>query len=127
ASPVEVTRAFLDRIEDLNPKLNAFITVTAEHALERATQAEREIRAGKYLGPLHGIPYAVKDLLATKGIRTTNASRQTADWIPDFESTTTDRLNKAGAILVGKLNLSEYAMGGGAFGNPKNPWHPDYS
>lgn len=126
-SPVELTRAFLDRIESLNPKLNAFLTVSAEYAMDRAREAERSIQSGKYLGPLHGIPYAAKDLLATKGIRTTNASRHTENWIPQIESTATDRLNRAGAILVGKLNLSEYAMGGGAFGIAKNPWHPDYT
>jgi aspartyl-tRNA(Asn)/glutamyl-tRNA(Gln) amidotransferase subunit A len=126
-SPVEVTQAFLERVDSLNPKLNAFITITREQAIERAQQAEKEIQSGRYIGPLHGIPYAAKDLLATRGIRTTNASKHTESWIPDHESTATDRLNKAGAILVGKLNLSEYAMSGGAFGLAKNPWHPDYT
>ncbi len=126
-SPVELTRAFLDRIERLNPRLNAFITVTGDHALQRARQVEREVQSGKYRGPLHGIPYAAKDLLATRGIRTTNASKQTEHWVPDHESTATDRLNQAGAILVGKLNLSEWAMSGGAFGLARNPWHPDYT
>jgi len=126
-SPVELTQACLDRIETLNPKLNAFITITRDQALTRAREAEKQIQAGKYIGPLHGIPYAAKDLLATRGIRTTNGSKHTENWVPDYESTATDRLNKAGAILVGKLNLSEYAMGGGAFGLPKNPWHADYT
>src|SRR5205814_3394655 len=112
-SPVEVTQAFLDRIELLNPKLNAFITVTKDHAMEKARQAEKDIRSGKYLGPLHGIPYAPKDILATKGIRTTNGSKVTADWVPPYESTITDRLNKAGAILIGKLNMTEFATGSG--------------
>ena len=76
-SPVEVVRAFLDRIEAVNSKVNAFITVTAEQALEQARQAEREIAGGKYRGPLHGVPYAPKDMLATKGIRTSNGSRPT--------------------------------------------------
>src|ERR1700722_12378771 len=92
-SPVEVAQAFLDRIEALNPKVNAFITVTNELALSRARQAEKEITAGKYRGPLHGLPYAPKDILATKGIRTTNGSKVTADWVPDYESTITTRLN----------------------------------
>src|SRR5262245_14834884 len=115
-SPVELVQAFLDRIESVNRKVNAFITVTGEHAIEEARKAEREIAAGKYRGPLHGIPYAPKDLLATKGIRTTNGSRVTSDWIPGYESTVTARLNRAGAILIGKLNLLEFAMGSGQTG-----------
>src|SRR3989442_10640245 len=107
-SPVEVTQAFLERIERLNPKLNAFITITSNQAMERARQAEKEIHSGKYLGQLHGIPYAPKDILATKNIRTTNGSKVTADWVPTYESTITERLNRAGAILVGKLNLLEF-------------------
>lgn len=129
-SPVEVVEAHLARIERLDPVLNAFITVTAEHALERARQAEREIGGARYLGPLHGIPYAVKDILATRGIRTTNGSMVTADWVPDYESTITDRLNRAGAILIGKLNLSEYAMGSqtlSGFGPARNPWDTERS
>src|SRR5262249_35476560 len=111
-SPVEVTGACLDRIEALNPRLNAFITVLRDRAIERARQAESEIQKGRYLGPLHGIPYAAKDIFATKGIRTTNGSKATAGWVPPYESTATERLNKAGAILVGKLNLAEFAYGG---------------
>ncbi len=130
-SPVEVATAFLGRIEALNPKLNAFITITREHALNRARQAEREIMAGNYIGPLHGVPYGAKDLFATQGIRTTNGSKVTADSVPGYESAATDRLNRAGAILVGKLNMSEFAYGGDAvlsgFGPPRNPWHTDYS
>ena len=78
-SPVEITQAYLDRIEALNPKINAFITVTKEQALAQARQAEKEIASGKYIGPLHNIPYAPKDILATKGILTTNRSKVTAD------------------------------------------------
>lgn len=129
-SPVEVVRAYLDRIQELNPKVNAFITVTGDQALDRARQAEKDIRAGKYLGPLHGIPYAPKDILATKGILTTNGSKVTPDWKPDYESTITDRLNKAGAILIGKINLLEFAMGSGVlsgFGPARNPWNVEYS
>jgi len=129
-SPVEVVTAFLDRAETLNPKLNAFITITREHALARARDAEREIRGGSYRGPLHGLPYAPKDILATSGIRTTNGSKVTADWVPEFESTITDRLNRAGAVLMGKLNLLEFAMGSGVvsgFGPARNPWDVDYS
>ncbi len=124
-SPVEVTTAFLDRAEALNPKTNAFITITREHALVRAKEAETEIQHGHYKGPLHGIPYAPKDICATKGIRTTNGSKVTADWVPDYESTVTERMNDAGAILLGKLNLLEFAMGSGVvsgFGPARNPW-----
>ena len=129
-SPVEVVRTFLARIESLNPRLNAFITVTADHALARAREAEKEIMAGKYRGALHGLPYAPKDILATKGILTTNGSKVTAKWVPDYESTITTRLNNAGAILIGKLNLLEFAMGSGVlsgFGPARNPWAADYS
>ncbi len=129
-SPVDVVQAFLARIEALNPKVNAFITVTREHALSRAREAEKAIVAGKYLGPLHGLPYAPKDILATRGIKTTNGSKVTADWVPDYESTVTDRLNRAGAILIGKLNLLEFAMGSGVlsgFGPARNPWDLAYS
>lgn len=129
-SPVEVVRAHLDQIEALNPKVNAFITVTAEHAIEEARKAENEIAAGYYRGPLHGVPYAPKDLIATKGIRTTNGSKTTANWIPAYESTVTARLNRAGAILIGKLNLVEFAMGSqqkGLAGPARNPWDLAYS
>jgi aspartyl-tRNA(Asn)/glutamyl-tRNA(Gln) amidotransferase subunit A len=129
-SPVEIADAFLERIEELNPKLNAFITVTAEEARSFAREAEREIASGNYRGPLHGIPYAPKDILATRGIRTTNGSRVTPDWVPDYESTITERLREAGAVLLGKVNLLEFAMGSGVlsgFGPSRNPWHLDYS
>ncbi|HEY3838566.1 MAG TPA: amidase [Bryobacteraceae bacterium] len=129
-SPVELVRACLDRIQNVNPKVIAFITVTGEQALRQAQQAEREIAAGNYRGPLHGLPYAAKDLFATKGIRTTNGSKVTANWIPDYESTVTRRLNEAGAILVGKLNLLEFAMGSGQkglVGPARNPWDLAYS
>jgi aspartyl-tRNA(Asn)/glutamyl-tRNA(Gln) amidotransferase subunit A len=124
-SPVELVQAFLDRIESVNPKVNAFITVTGEHAIKEARKAEREIAAGRYRGLLHGIPYAPKDMLATKGIRTTNGSKVTSNWIPNYESTVTARLNEAGAILIGKLNLLEFAMGSGQkglVGPARNPW-----
>ncbi len=129
-SPVEVAQAYLGRIQTLNPKVNTFITVTSDVALARARQAEREIGSGRYRGPLHGLPYAPKDIVATKGIRTTNGSKVTADWVPDYESTITTRLNDAGAILLGKLNLMEFAVGGGVlsgFGPVRNPWALGYS
>ena len=129
-SPVEVVRAFLDRIDAVDPKVGAFITVTHERALQEAEEATKEIAAGRYRGPLHGLPYAPKDLLATKGVRTTNGSKITADWIPSYESTVTARLNEAGAILIGKLHSVEFAMGShwrAPFGLARNPWHLDYS
>jgi aspartyl-tRNA(Asn)/glutamyl-tRNA(Gln) amidotransferase subunit A len=129
-SPVEVVKAHLERIDATNASINAFITVIREEALASAREAEKEIAAGRYRGPLHGIPYAPKDMLATKGIRTTNGSRVTADWVPDYESTITARLNQAGAILIGKLNCLEFAMGSGIlsfFGPTHNPWALDHS
>lgn len=129
-SPVELVRAYLARIEAVNPSVNAYLTVTGERALAQAKAAEAEIARGRYRGPLHGIPYAAKDLIATKGIRTTNGSRVTADWVPDFDSTVTERLDRAGAILLGKLNLLEFAMGSGQRGlqgPARNPWDLRYS
>ncbi len=129
-SPVEVVEAHLSHIEATDPALNAFITVTADLARERAREAEAEIAGGGWRGPLHGIPYAPKDILATAGILTTNGSKATADWVPEHESTITARLNAAGAILLGKLNLLEFAMGSGVlsgFGPARNPWATDYS
>jgi len=95
-----------------------------------SVSAEAEIAAGDWRGPLHGVPYAPKDILATAGILTTNGSKATADWVPDDESTITARLNDAGAILIGKLNLLEFAMGSGVlsgFGPARNPWATDYT
>src|SRR5262245_15477349 len=126
-SPVEVTRAFLERIDSLNPRVNAFITITADRAVDRAKKAESEIRNGKYLGPLHGIPYAAKDCIATKEILTTNGSRLYEKWTPDFEATVTQRLHVAGAVLVGKLNRWELASTGFAFERPRNPWSLDHA
>ena len=129
-SATEVVEAFVTRAEALNGTLNAFITISAEHAKRRAKEADSEIRGGKYRGPLHGITYAAKDVLATRGIRTTNGSRVTADWIPDHESTITERLNDSGAVLIGKLNLREFATGSGVlsgFGTVHNPWALGYS
>ena len=123
-------RAYLDRVDAVNPKVGAFITVTRERAIQQAEEATKEIAAGRYRGPLHGLPYAPKDMLATKGIRTTNGSKVTADWIPAYESTITARLNDAGAILIGKLHSVEFAMGShwhAPFGRARNPWHLDHS
>jgi aspartyl-tRNA(Asn)/glutamyl-tRNA(Gln) amidotransferase subunit A len=125
-SPVSLVESCLARIEKLEPRLNAFITVTAELAREQARQAEREIEAGRYKGPLHGIPVAVKDLFATKGIRTTAGSRILADWVPDEDATIVRRLREAGAVFLGKLGLHEFAYGISSvnphYGDVRNPW-----
>ncbi|MGZ4854025.1 MAG: amidase [Candidatus Angelobacter sp.] len=126
-SPVELTRACLARIERLNPKLNAFITVTGDAALEEARKAEAEIARGEWKGPLHGIPLAVKDLIETAGVKTTAASAVLKDDVPAADAEVIRRLKSAGAILLGKLNLHEFAYGGsgilGHFGPARNPWN----
>lgn len=125
-SPLELTRECLARIERLNPTLNAFITVTAEPALEQARQAEAEVMAGRWRGPLHGIPIGLKDLFDTAGVRTTAASNQFRDRVPTQDAELVRQLKQAGAVLVGKLNLHEFAFGGSgivsAFGPVNNPW-----
>ena len=125
-SPLELTEACLARIEAVEPRLNAFITVTADLARSQARDATAEVAAGRYRGPLHGIPVAVKDLFATKGIRTTAGSRILADWIPDEDATVVGKLREAGAVLLGKLGLHEFAYGISSvnphFGDVHNPW-----
>src|SRR5271170_7471521 len=111
-SPVELTHDCLDRIEKLNPILNAFITVTAESALERARLAEREIFRGTYLGPLHGIPIGLKDIIDTAGVRTTAGSAQFKDRVPTEDAEVVRRLRCGGAVILGKQNLHEFAYGG---------------
>jgi aspartyl-tRNA(Asn)/glutamyl-tRNA(Gln) amidotransferase subunit A len=126
-SPVELTSAILDRAERLDGPLNAFITITREHALARARLAEKAITAGHYLGPLHGIPISLKDLYQTVGIKTTGGSKILADWVPTADATVTRCLNLAGAILIGKNNLHEFAYGGTNenphYGPARNPWN----
>lgn len=126
-SPVDLTQAMLDRIAALDGKLYSYITVTAELALQQARAAEQEMMKGNYRGPLHGIPIAVKDLCYTKGIRTTCASKILADWVPDYNATVVDKLHAAGAVLLGKLRLTEFAYGGyhPSIRPPVNPWNPD--
>jgi aspartyl-tRNA(Asn)/glutamyl-tRNA(Gln) amidotransferase subunit A len=126
-SPVELTQACLARIEKLNPHLNAFITVTGTEALDAARKAEAEIARGEWKGPLHGIPLAVKDLIETAGVKTTAASAVLQDNVPNADAEVIRRLKSAGAILLGKLNLHEFAYGGsgviGDFGPARNPWN----
>ena len=129
-SPVEVTDGALARLAQLEPKLNAFITVTAEGARHAARAAEAAIHAGHYLGPLHGIPVAIKDLYATRGIATTFGSPLYADWVPDFDAAAVEQLKRAGAVLLGKTNLHELAYGSTSanahYGAVHNPWRPDH-
>ncbi|HXP17634.1 MAG TPA: amidase [Terriglobales bacterium] len=129
-SPVELTRDFLARIEKLNPRLNAFITVMAGSALAQARQAEAEIARGNWRGPLHGIPLGLKDLIDTAGVRTTAASALFKDRIPTRDAEIVRRLRNAGAVLLGKLNLHEFAYGGSSlvsyFGVVRNAWNPEH-
>ena len=126
-SPVDVTAAMLERIEQLDGQLKSYATVMSEHAMAAAQAAEREINAGTYRGPLHGVPIAVKDLCFTKGVRTMGAAKVLADHVPTFDGTVIAKLESAGAVLLGKLNLTEGAMGGynPEFDIPKNPWNSD--
>src|SRR5687768_13555255 len=129
-SPVELATAYLERIETFDPQLNAFITVTPELALKQARRAEREIVKGNYRGPLHGIPFGLKDIYNTKGILTTGHSRVCIDNIPDSDATTTRRLYEAGGVLLGKLATHEFAHGGPSFDLPwppaRNPWNLEH-
>ncbi len=126
-SPVEATRAQLDRIEELDGRLKSYATVMAESAMAQARSAEAEIAGGRYRGPLHGVPIAVKDLCFTTGVHTMGGTRVMADHVPDFDATVVSRFNDAGAVLLGKLNLTEGAMAGynPDRGVPVNPWDAD--
>ena len=130
-SPVELTGAAISRIERLNSKLHAFITVTAEYAMTRARQAEAELAGGRDRGPLHGIPIAVKDLFAMRGVRTTSGSKVFENLVSDFNSTVVERLEAAGAVILGKLNMHELAYGVTSdnphFGTVHNPWNTERS
>ena len=124
-SPMELTATYLDRVERLNPTLGAYITVMSETARAEAAAAEDEIGRGLYRGPLHGIPVAIKDIIYTQGVLTSAGSRVLADHVPAYDSTIVERLRASGAVLLGKLNLSEFAVGGTIdhpFGTPRNPW-----
>ena len=126
-SPVEATEAYLERIDDLDFKFNAYLTVCREEALQAAREAERAIVHGNRLGPMHGIPFAAKDQFLSKGIRSTGGSRFLADFIPDEDATVIANLKKAGAILLGKTNLTEFAITGFSqrYSTPRNPWNLD--
>ena len=125
-SPVEVVRETLVRIERVDRQLNSYITVLGKQSLAQAKVAEKEILSGAYRGPLHGLPIAVKDVFATRGIRTTAGSKILKDWIPDYDATAVGRLKNAGAIITGKTNLHEFSYGVTSdnphFGPVHNPW-----
>jgi len=124
---VEATRACLDRIGEKEPSVHAFITVTPERALARAEAVQRGIDDGTYTGPLAGVPMALKDLISTKGVATTCASKMLANYVPVFDATVVGRLDAAGAVCLGKTNMDEFAMGSTTessyFGVTRNPWN----
>jgi aspartyl-tRNA(Asn)/glutamyl-tRNA(Gln) amidotransferase subunit A len=130
-SPVELLDAFLKRIESVDGKLKSYLLLTADTAREAARQAERDIMAGRWKGPLHGVPYAVKDNYYTRGVRTCVGSRLLMDNIPDYDATAIVKMREAGAILLGKLNTWEYGTGNGGvyfdlpFEPACNPWDLD--
>lgn len=128
-SPVELTTSCLVRIERFNPTINAFITMMHESALDQAREAEEEIVAGNWRGPLHGIPIGLKDLIDTAGVKTTCASALFAERVPTEDAEIVRRLKRAGAVLIGKQNLQEFAWGGTStssyFGPVHNPWDLD--
>ena len=131
-SPVDLAKLYLDRSEKLGPRLNAYARLTADIALEQAAAAEKEIRRGHYRGPLHGIPYAVKDLLATKGVPTTWGAKPFANQVFDYDATVIEHLNRAGAVMLGKASMIELAGGlnyrfasASLQGATKNPWNTD--
>lgn len=126
-SPVEVVRSVLARIDKLEPHLKAYITIDREGALKAAQTAERRVKRGNYAGPLHGIPISLKDLYQTKGLRTTGGSKILQEWVPEEDATAVAKLRQAGAVIVGKTNLHEFAFGGTTqnphFGGTKNPYN----
>jgi aspartyl-tRNA(Asn)/glutamyl-tRNA(Gln) amidotransferase subunit A len=127
-SPVEAATAYLDRIDAVDGKLHSYITVCRTEALQAAREAEQALMRGEWRGPLHGVPYAVKDQFWTKGLRTTGGSRLLSDFTPTADATVVARLSGAGATLLGKLNMSEFATGNSVehpFGTPHNPWDLD--
>ena len=128
-SPVEVTEAYLARVESLNGDIRAYLTVTGDLARQSAREAEAEIAGGKYRGPLHGIPVAVKDQIYTEGVRTTGGSPVFDEFVPEYDATVITRLKEAGAVLLGKLNMTEFATTGLShqFDPPRNPWDRERS
>ncbi len=129
-SPVEVVEAHLSRIEEVDGKLNSFITLMKDEALDSARQAEKSIQSGRYLGPLHGIPIGLKDLYYTKGVKTTGGSKILADFVPDHDAAVVEKFHEAGAIIIGKLQMHEFAYGPTSenphYGPARNPWNTEH-
>ena len=124
-SAVEAVDAYLDRIDKVGDKLNAYITVCADEARADAKRLDDEAAAGNFRGPLHGVPVGIKDQIHTAGIRTTDASKIRADFVPDADATVVAKLKAAGAVIIGKTNMSEFALGdpiSSWFGPARNPW-----
>lgn len=125
-SSVELTRAYLDRIEKVEPKLRAFVTVTGDMALEQAKKADEAIARGDDIGPLTGIPGLIKDNICTRGIRTTCSSKMLETFVPPYDATVVEKLKAAGAVIIGKANMDEFAMGSStensALFTTRNPW-----
>lgn len=126
-SPVELVEAHLSRIESLQPSLNSFITIISDQAMISAKRSEKELMTGTYRGPLHGIPFGLKDLFEVAGVRNTNGSKIFDEYIPSFDSTVATKLKDAGAILLGKLNMQQFAYGPNGentdYGHMHNPWN----
>ena len=126
-SPVEATEAYLDRIGSLDHRFNSYLTVMREQALADAQQAEEDIASGQHKGPMHGVPVAVKDQFWSQGVRSTGGSRILADFVPDEDATVIANLRKAGAVVLGKTNMTEFAITGFShrYATPRNPWNTD--
>lgn len=124
-SPTELVEATVARIDELDSSINSYITVMGDQARQAARDAERSIREGQYLGPLHGVPIGLKDIISTKDVLTTCGSRVNADWVPDHDATVTQRLAAAGAVIVGKHNCYEFACAppNPLYGASRNPWN----
>lgn len=127
-SPVALTQAMLQRIDNIDGDLHSYLSIHHESALKQAKQAEQEINAGKYRGPLHGIPIAIKDMIFTQGISTSCASSVLENFVPDHNATVVNKLEEAGAIILGKLNMTEFALSGyhPDFEPPRNAWNPNH-
>ena len=124
-SSLELTKDYLDRIKAVDPKVRAIVTITEEHALQQARKADEAIAHGES-NPLTGIPFLLKDNMSTKGIKTTCSSKMLENFVPPYDATVVEKLNRAGAVMVGKANMDEYAMGSStensAFFTTHNPW-----
>jgi Asp-tRNA(Asn)/Glu-tRNA(Gln) amidotransferase A subunit family amidase len=127
-SSTDLTKMYLARLKRYGEPLHCVITLTEDLALAQAANADKELKAGRYRGPLHGIPWGAKDLLATKGIRTTWGAKPYENQVPDLDATVVERLREAGAVLVAKLSMGALAQGGVWFGgSTRNPWSPEQS